>query len=219
MTLGLEIRELTVDRGALTICHDINLTVPTGEITVLLGANGSGKTTLLDGIMGLAATTGSIKMAGRRIDAMPTFRRAAHGIAYVEQGRTVFARLTVAQNLAVVDRAASARERAFALFPQLADKQNVQAGQLSGGEQQMLAIARALASNPKVLLLDELSLGLAPGLARNLINALPPLAEEGTGILLVEQYAHLALSIGTTVQVMQHGRIRRSEACATVLNH
>jgi branched-chain amino acid transport system ATP-binding protein len=215
---GLQVEGLTVRRGALTICHDVTLSVPLGEVTVLLGANGSGKSSLLDGIAGLAPSTGTIVLGGSRIDAMPVYRRAAHGLAYVEQGRGAFSSLTVAQNLAVVDRSRTALENAFTLFPQLAERRNVRADRLSGGEQQMLVIARALAARPTVLLLDQLSLGLAPALVRVLLRAVTQLADQGMGILLVEQFTESALRIGTTAHVMQNGRIVRSELCANLLH-
>ena len=218
MTVGLELRGLTVKRGALTICRDIQFTVPLGEITVLLGANGAGKTTLLDGIVGLAPlAAGEIWMGERRIDGMPVYRRAAQGLAYVEQGRSLFSRLTVAQNIAVVDRSRAALAKALALFPQLAEKMDVRADRLSGGEQQMLVIARALATRPSILIIDELSLGLAPKVVGTLIGVLAELARQGMGILLVEQFAEAALRVGTTAHIMQGGRIARSESCATLL--
>lgn len=215
---GLRAEGLTVKRGDLTICRDVELVVPEGEITVLLGANGAGKTTLLDGIAGvLPATSGSIVMGDRRVDTMPVHRRASRGLAYIEQGRSVFAQLTVAQNLAVVDRSREALARAFGLFPRLADRENVRAGLLSGGEQQMLIIARALATGPRVLLVDELSLGLAPRVVRTLMETLTGLAESGMGILLVEQFAEMALRAGTTAHIMHRGQIVRSEQCKVLL--
>lgn len=215
---GLRVDGLTVKRGDLMICRDVTLAVPPGEITVLLGANGAGKTTLLDGIAGvLPAATGAITLDGHRIHSEPPHRRAARGLAYAEQGRSVFSRLTVAQNLAVVDRSRQARERAFELFPRLADKRNLRAGLLSGGEQQMLIIARALATQPKVLLVDELSLGLAPRTVQNLMGTLSSLAASGMGILLVEQFAELALQIGTTAHIMQRGRIIETDTCEALL--
>lgn len=222
MTGGLRVEGVTVRRGGLTICRDVSLEVPEGEITVLLGANGAGKSTLLDGIAGvIPMASGTISLGGRggarRIDAMPMHRRATRGLAYVEQGRSVFSRLTVAQNLAVVDGSRQALERVFELFPRLESRRDVRAGLLSGGEQQMLLIARTLATRPRVLLVDELSLGLAPAVVRTLVATLAELAREGTGILLVEQFAETALGVGTTAHIMQRGRIVRTERCDALL--
>lgn len=222
MTGGLRVEGLTVRRGGLTICSEVSLEVPEGEITVLLGANGSGKTTLLDGIAGvIPAASGTVTLIdgerSRRMDVLPMHRRANCGLAYVEQGRSVFARLTVAQNLAVVDGSRQALEHAFELFPRLASRRDVRAGRLSGGEQQMLLIARALATRPRVLLVDELSLGLAPSVVRALIGTLAELAGQGTGILLVEQFAETALGVGATAYLMRRGRIVQTERCDTLL--
>lgn len=218
MNDGLMLEGVSVMRGGLTICRDVTLAVPRGEITVLLGANGAGKTTLLDGVMGLAPLAGgSIRFGSRRIDGMPVYRRAAQGLAYVEQGRSVFAGLTVAQNIAVVDRSRAALAAAFELFPQLAGKRDVRADRLSGGEQQMLVIARALATRPTLLLIDELSLGLAPTVVRSLLDVLAEQARQGMGVLLVEQFAEAALRVGATAHIMQSGRIARSEACGILL--
>ena len=218
-TSGLKVKGLTIKRGDLTICRDIDLTIPGGEITVLLGANGAGKTTLLDGIAGvLPAAAGSILLGAHSLAGLPVHRRASLGLSYIEQGRSVFFRLTVAQNLAVVDRSRHTRDEAFELFPRLADKRNVRAGLLSGGEQQMLIIARALATRPTMLLVDELSLGLAPRAVRMLMDTLVKLAESGIGVLLVEQYAEVALRIGTTAHVLERGRIVHSERCSTLLH-
>jgi len=218
MTGGLRVDGLTVQRGGLTICRDVSLVVPEGEITVLLGPNGAGKSTLLDGIAGvLPASGGSVALDGRRIDALPAYRRSARGLAYVEQGRSVFSRLTVAQNIGVVDRSGAALERAFELFPRLSGRRNVRAGLLSGGEQQMLIIARALATRPRILLIDELSLGLAPKIVHTLADALTALAATGIGILLVEQFAETALRIGTDAHILQRGRIVRSDPCGELL--
>jgi len=212
MAGGLELEGVSVKRGGLTICRDISFVAPEGEITVLLGANGAGKTTLLDGITGVAsAVSGAISLDGRRIDALSVHRRARHGLAYVEQGRSVFTRLTVAQNLAVVDGSDQVLDHAIELFPNLEARLRVPAGRLSGGEQQMLLIARVLATRPRFLIVDELSLGLAPGVVRTLIDTLARLAEQGMGILLVEQFAEMALSVCTRVHIMQRGRIVRSE--------
>ncbi len=216
-TETLTVDGLTVQRGGLMVCHEVSLRVPAGEITVLLGANGAGKSSLLDGVAGLLpASAGTIHLGAQRIDGWPAHRRAAAGIGYVEQGRTVFGQLTVAQNIAVVDRSRDAFDRACALFPQLAERRDVRAGVLSGGEQQMLVIARALATRPRFLLVDELSLGLAPQLAATLIDALAELAAAGTGVLLVEQFAELALRVGTSAYVLQRGRVVLHESCAVL---
>ncbi|MGM7667179.1 ABC transporter ATP-binding protein [Microbacterium sp. A93] len=214
---ALELRGVSVRRGDLAVCRDVWLSVPAGEITVLLGANGAGKTTLLDGIAGmLPLASGEVLIGGRRIDRLPVHRRVGRGLAYVEQGRTVFSRLTVAQNLAVVDRSPAALTRAFALFPQLAEQRDQPAGLLSGGEQQMLMVARALATRPDFLLVDELSLGLAPRIVATLAEVLARLAREGTGILLVEQFVDTALRIGADSHIMRHGRIVLSASCAAL---
>lgn len=215
---GLILQDVSVGRGGLPICSDVSLVAPAGEITVLLGGNGAGKSTLLDAVAGLLPlAAGSVSLSGRRLDASPPHRRAARGLAYVEQGRGVFSHLTVAQNLAVVDRSPRALERACELFPALAARRDVRAGLLSGGEQQMLVIARALATRPSMLLVDELSLGLAPRTAHSIMSALAGLAERGTGILLVEQFAEMALRVGTTAHIMRRGRIVRSERCDALL--
>lgn len=219
MTSGLRVNGLTVKRGDREICRDVDLTVPRGEISVLLGANGAGKTTLLDGISGvLPMTRGSVILGGQRVEAMPVHRRARRGLAYVEQGRTVFTKLTVAQNLAVVDGSPHALHQVFDFFPRLAKQRDVRAGLLSGGEQQMLIIARALMTRPDVLLVDELSLGLAPQVVRTLIETLVRLAESGMGILLVEQFAEMALRVGTTAYVMHRGEIVRTAPCRVLLD-
>ena len=218
MTATLDIANVSVRRGGLTICHDVSLSIPAGEITVLLGANGMGKTTLLDGISGvLPVSRGQVALDGRRIDGLASDRRAARGLAYVEQGRGIFTRLTVAQNLAVIDGSRQALARAFELFPRLETRRDLRAGQLSGGEQQMLVIARALAARPRYLLVDELSLGLAPRVAVSLMEVLAGLAHDGMGVLLVEQFVDSALRIGATAHVMQRGRIVQSGSCAELL--
>lgn len=218
MTNLLEITELTVTRGSLVACDRVTLSVPAGEITVVLGANGSGKSALLDGIAGVLPAVGSLTLAGERIDRLPVHARAKRGLAYVQQGHAVFSQLTVAENLAVVNSSAHTREQAFDLFPQLAQRQHTAAGLLSGGEQQMLVLARALATSPRMLLIDELSQGLAPVVVETLMRALSQLASTGTGVLLVEQFAELALQVGTTAHVMSGGRIVHSARCASLLD-
>jgi branched-chain amino acid transport system ATP-binding protein len=218
MTQGLKVENLSVKRGAFTLCHAIDLLVPPGEITVLLGPNGAGKTTLLDCIAGkLRSAGGTIHLDGQRIDELPMHRRSERGLSYIEQGRNFFSRLTVAQNIFVVDRNPRALTEAFRLFPQLERKSNLKASLLSGGEQQMLMIAVALATKPKYLLIDELSLGLSASAIAPLTTALTSLAETGMGILLVEQFVDVALRIGSTAHVMHQGKIVRSGSCELML--
>ena len=216
MTAALELRQVGVRRGEISVCRDVSFTVPAGEITVLLGANGAGKTTLLDGVSGVLPVSGDVWLDGGRIDRLPIHRRARRGLAYVEQGRSVFAGLTVAQNIAVVDRSRGTLDRVFALFPQLAEKRNQRAGLLSGGEQQMLMIARALATQPRYLLVDELSLGLAPQIVRTLTDTLVRLTADGVGVLLVEQFVETALEVGETAHIMRRGEIVSSATCRTL---
>lgn len=217
---GLTVAGLTVKRGGLTICDDVSLDVPTGEVTVLLGANGAGKSTLLDGVAGvLPGSSGQVRLASTRIDRWPRHRRARAGLGYVEQGRTVFSRLTVAQNILVADPGGSSLREALEMFPQLREKVSTRAGLLSGGEQQMLLIARAMARRPRILMIDELSLGLAPRVVSDLMTVVADLARAGTGVLLVEQFASLALKIGTTAHLLERGRIARTESCSQLLQY
>ncbi|MFV0434588.1 MAG: ABC transporter ATP-binding protein [Leucobacter sp.] len=218
MSTGIIAEGLTIKRGGLTVCRDVSLTAPLGEVTVMIGANGAGKTTLLDGISGvLPLSAGQVSLGAQRLDRLPPYRRATRGLSYVEQGRSVFGSLTTAQNIAVVDPSPEALERAFALFPRLADKQETRAGLLSGGEQQMLLISRALAMRPEVLMIDELSLGLAPKVVMSLMETLSELAASGIGVLLVEQFAELALQIGTTAYVLERGQVVRAAPCSELL--
>lgn len=217
---GLHVKRLTVNVGVVPACVEVSLSVLPGEITAVLGANGSGKSMMLAGIAGtIAAHGGAILLDGARIDGLPAYRRAQLGLAYVEQGRGVFARLTVAQNLRLVERSESVFERAFELFPGLARRRDVAAGLLSGGEQQMLVIARALATEPRVLIVDEFSRGLAPRVVAAVMAALRSLAERGMGVLLVEQFAEQALRVSTTVHIMSRGVISRTASSAELLEN
>lgn len=218
MSDGLTLEGVVLKRGGITVCRNVSLNAPVGEITVVIGANGAGKTTLLDGISGvLPISGGQITLDGHRIDKMPLYRRASRGLSYVEQGRAVFGALTVAQNIAVVDPSNAARDAAVDLFPRLAEKLDTRASLLSGGEQQMLLIARAIAMRPRILMIDELSLGLAPKIVQSLMETLSDLARDGIGILLVEQFAEMALRIGTTAHIVERGRIAQTAPCAELL--
>ena len=206
MSAGLQLRGVTVVRGGLPICREIDLIAEPGQVTVLLGPNGAGKTTLLEAISGvIGVATGTIALGGRELHRLTRDRRARLGLAHVEQGRAVFASLTVAENLLVAGR--GGLPPALELFPELAARRDVRAGLLSGGEQQMLVIARALVRRPRMLLLDELSLGLAPIVVQRLMPVVRRLADSGVGVLLVEQYAALARELGDRAYLLSHGRI------------
>jgi branched-chain amino acid transport system ATP-binding protein len=216
MTALLELRDLAVAYGATPVIHKINLVVETGGITTLLGANGAGKTTLLRAICNMKVrNSGAILFEGRRIEAWQTEDIVRLGVAHVPDGRGTFVHLTVEENLTLGaytrhDRAAVTRdfERVYAYFPRLGERTRQQAGTLSGGEQQMLAIARALMSRPKLLLLDEPSFGLAPLVVQESFRILRRINEEdGVSMLLVEQNASLALALATHVYLLETGRV------------
>ncbi|MFL4972193.1 MAG: ABC transporter ATP-binding protein [Microvirga sp.] len=210
----LEVEELRSAYGRIEAVKGVSLSVRAGEIVALVGSNGAGKTTLLRAISGVQpVAAGRIALAGARIETAPPHRRVALGMAHVPEGRQVFAPLTVADNLRLGaflrrDRdIARDVERIYAMFPALADKRRDAAGGLSGGQQQMLAIGRALMAKPKLLLLDEPSMGLAPLLVRQILDAVVALKQEGVTILLVEQNAAAALAIADRGYVIETGRI------------
>ena len=218
----LEVRNLNVRYGAVSAVRDASLTVNAGEVVALIGANGAGKSSILKGILGLAPATGSISVAGIPIDKQRTHERVASGIALSPEGRHVFPSLSVTENLELGYREAGGlpmRDRIdslFALFPRLRERESQHAGRLSGGEQQMLAIARALMSNPKVLMLDEPTLGLAPIIVRSIEMLLMQLREQGLAILLAEQNAEMALSCSDRACVLETGQVIR-EGASTAL--
>jgi branched-chain amino acid transport system ATP-binding protein len=204
----LELTDFCVERSGFSIVRNVSLRVPAGQVTVLLGANGAGKTTLLEGISGIVSScSGSLKLGDASIARASCRARARHGLGHVEQGRTIFSELTVLENVQVSAPDSVSVDRAVALFPELEPRHNVVAGSLSGGEQQMLVIARALAASPTTLLIDEMSLGLAPVIVQRLMALVRRLADQGIGILLVEQYAALALKIGDSAYVLNRGKV------------
>jgi len=224
MSPMLAVHELEVAYGAITALHGIDLTVEKGEIVTLIGANGAGKTTALRTISGLLKPRkGSITYEGKTIDGLKPHLITAMGISHVPEGRGIFANLTVAENLdlgAYLRRDKVKKEeydRIFALFPVLKERFKQNAGTLSGGEQQMLAISRALMSKPQLLLLDEPSLGLAPQLVQTIFRVIKEINAEGTTILLVEQNAHMALVTANRGYVMETGEIVLADKTANLL--
>ena len=211
---ALRVHDLSAAYAGVPALHGISLSVQRGEIVALLGSNGAGKSTLLKAISGLLApTAGRVEFEGVRIDGRPAHRVVRAGIAYVPEGRRLFARLSVRDNLllgAFAQRDERLREEtlaeALALFPVLGERANQEAGTLSGGEQQMLAIARALMSRPRLLLLDEPSLGIAPRLVTRIYEALAGINLRGLTLLLVEQNVQLALARAHRAYVLQTGR-------------
>ena len=210
----LSVENLTSRYGRIEVLHGVSLEVAEGEIVTLVGSNGAGKTTLLRAISGVQPTTGgTIRFAGQPIDGLTPHRRVMCGIAQVPEGRQVFAPLSVHDNLRLGayrrgDREVAADlEQMYAAFPALAEKRQVQAGALSGGQQQMLAIARALMARPRLVLLDEPSMGLAPRLVEQIFAIVADLKRRGLTVLLVEQNAHAALAIADRGYVIETGLI------------
>jgi len=210
----LEIAGVSVAYGKRRALDDVSLTVGTGEIVALLGANGSGKSTTLRTISGLVRPSrGRIVYEGRDITTWAPDAIVAAGVGHVPEGREIFSEFTVLDNLLVGGHTAPARavvtrlERALAIFPVLRERQRQPAGTLSGGEQQMLAIARALMAEPRLLLLDEPSLGLAPRLAREIFRVIERINAEGVTVLLVEQNARRALAVAARAYVLETGRV------------
>lgn len=198
---------LSAGYGNLAVVHDIDLEVRAGEIVVLLGPNGAGKTTTVLTLSGeLKPLGGSVAWRSER-RVVPLYRRARHGLGLVTEERSVFMQMTTKDNLLVGGGDA---KYALTLFPELQERLRVKAGNLSGGEQQMLSMARALARRPTVLLADELSLGLAPLVVNRLLEAVRTAAESGVGVLLVEQHVRKALDIADRVYVMRRGRVESS---------
>lgn len=210
----LELRDLEVYYGNIRALQGVSLTVGEGELVTLIGSNGAGKSTTLKAISGLLRPKqGSLTYHGQRLDALTPHKIVHLGISHCPEGRRVFGGLTVEENLRLgaVQRndseIRSDMDRMYDLFPRLKDRRTQAAGTLSGGEQQMLAISRALMGRPKMLLLDEPSLGLAPLLVETIFNTIRRLKAEKTTILLVEQNARLALDIADRAYVMETGRI------------
>ena len=211
----LELKALKVAYGGIQAVKGIDLQVAEGELVCLIGANGAGKTTTLKGITGLQPVkSGKIHYAGADITGKPAFQLVRKGLSMVPEGRGVFGALTIEENLAMGAYARDDRlaikadvERVFGLFPRLKERRKQTAGTLSGGEQQMLAMGRALMSRPKLLLLDEPSMGLAPLMVQKVFETVIAISKEGVTILLIEQNAKLALEVSSRGYVMESGEI------------
>ena len=214
----LEVDNLVVTYGKVRAVKGISFAVPQGQVVTLIGANGAGKTTTLRAISGLLpAAGGSVSFDGRRIDGMPAHEIVASGLAHAPEGRRIFPRMTVEENLrlgAFTQRNAANLnqdlDRAFTLFPVLAERRSQPAGTFSGGEQQMLAIGRALMSRPSMLMLDEPSMGLSPLMMGRILDTVVELRDQGTTVLLVEQNAAAALELADFGYVLEIGSIRLS---------
>ncbi|NLA34795.1 MAG: ABC transporter ATP-binding protein, partial [Actinobacteria bacterium] len=203
----IELRGVNAGYGAIDILHDIDLAVEPGEVLVVLGANGAGKTTLTRVIAGeLAPRRGDLFIGGRRMNGARPHALARAGVCTIPEGRGVFPNLTVAENLLMMTHRGRSRREvesiAYDAFPRLAERRDQLAGTMSGGEQQMLALARALTTRPGVLIVDELSMGLAPLVVRELFSTLERLAADGLSILIVEQFADLALDMAHRAVVL-----------------
>ena len=220
----LQIRDLNVHYGAIHALHGVNLSVEQGQIATLIGANGAGKSTTLRAISGLVKHgSGEILFDGKPLGGLPPHRIVELGIAHAPEGRGIFANLTVDDNLEIGayirhDKAGIAedRERALGLFPRLRERLHQRAGTLSGGEQQMLAIARALMTRPRLLLLDEPSLGLAPQIVQTIFRIIREINASGTTILLVEQNALMALNAAHVGYVLEVGRVVLADDASTL---
>ncbi|MEI9805573.1 MAG: ABC transporter ATP-binding protein [Pseudolabrys sp.] len=215
MPQQLEVRNLTVNYGEIVGVRDLNMAVAKGEIVALLGANGAGKSTTLKAIIGMVkATSGSIIVGDRDVTGQPAHTTARHGVALVPEGRRIFKRMTVSENLKVGGVTRSSAEvsqqieSVHALFPRLKERERQLAGTLSGGEQQMLAIGRALMSKPQFILFDEPSLGLAPIVVEDVVNAIRRISRDfGIGGILVEQNVNVALSLAKRAFVLSRGAL------------
>jgi branched-chain amino acid transport system ATP-binding protein len=222
----LELRKLEVAYGGIHAVKGIDLEVAEGELVCLIGANGAGKTTTLKGICGLLPIkAGTIHYSGANITGKPAFTLVRRGLAMVPEGRGVFGALTIEENLAMgayirndSDGIKADVERVYTLFPRLKERRRQTAGTMSGGEQQMLAMGRAMMSRPKLLLLDEPSMGLAPLMVQKVFETIITIAAEGVTILLIEQNAKLALEVSKRGYVMESGEVTLSGDASSLLH-
>ncbi|MGZ4316514.1 MAG: ABC transporter ATP-binding protein [Gaiellaceae bacterium] len=222
----LRIDALSVARGGHSVLHGISLDIPAGEVTTLLGPNGAGKSTMVLAVGGaLRPSSGSVTMNGATLTRMRPEQIRQSGVAIVPEGRRLLPELTVEDNMRVATYALSRTDarasikHAMELFPHLESRWNAIARTLSGGEQQMVVLAQAFVSRPKFVLVDELSLGLAPVIVQRLIPALEQAAAEGVGVLLIEQFVHVALALAKSAYVIEGGRIVHKGTAAELREH
>ena len=216
--MSLVLEDVTVRRGIGPVISGVSVEIRPGEITTLVGPNGAGKTSLLEAISGIVTTvSGEITLDGRDVRKLTRRKRALAGISHVEQGRMIFPSLTVRENLRLTARAKSDFDEAISMFPELEKRIDSTSALLSGGEQQMVVLARAFAARPTFLLLDEMSLGLAPVVFLRLMPTIKHIASTGVGVLLVEQFAHMALGVASSAVVVTSGRVSYQGAPADLL--
>lgn len=214
----LQLTGVTVSRGAGPVISDVDLTLREGEILALVGPNGAGKTSLLESISGVIVhSAGDVSIDGESIAKSSRVQRSRAGIAHIEQGRAIFPSLTVRENIMLTAKTDAALQEVLQSFPELEKRIDSQSVLLSGGEQQMVVLARAFASQPRFLLIDEMSLGLAPVVFMRLLPLIQRFAESGVGVLLVEQFTHLALGIANEAMVVSSGHISYPQGSAKTL--
>lgn len=214
----LQLSGVTVSRGAGPVISGVDLTLQEGKILALVGPNGAGKTSLLEPVSGvISQSAGDITVDGDSITKWNRVQRSRAGIAHIEQGRAIFPSLTVRENIMLTARTDAGLQEVLASFPELEKRIDAQAVLLSGGEQQMVVLARAFASKPRFLLIDEMSLGLAPVVFMRILPVIQGIAESGVGVLLVEQFTHLALGIADQAMVVSSGRVSHPQGPAADL--
>lgn len=211
----LELRGVRASYESIEVLHGVDLAVPAGSVFAVLGPNGAGKTTMMHVISGLLTPTdGDVLIGGTRVNGVAPTQLARHGLCSIPEGRGIFPNLTVRENLWMVTYRGMSRseveERAYEQFPRLSERRNQVAGTLSGGEQQMLSVSRAIASEPALLLLDELSMGLAPVIVEQIYEVIARIAAQGVTVLVVEQFASTVLGVADLAAVMVQGRIARA---------
>jgi branched-chain amino acid transport system ATP-binding protein len=224
--VSLQLQNLVVARGGRPVVRDISLDIPPGEVTALLGPNGAGKSTLVLAVGGVLPTvSGTVRLDDAVLSSRRPERIRRAGVAIVPEGRRLLPDLTVDDNLQVATYSMSraegrgGRDRALALFPELGRRLNAQARMLSGGEQQMVVLAQAIVSQPRFVLIDELSLGLAPVVVQRLVPVIRRIVESGVGVLLIEQFAAVALALASRVHVIDRGTLRFSGLPSELREH